>query len=342
VPPFVPGRDLAAGFYHDVVAGIVGGRPHSAGFIGWGSDVLGFDSARSTDHGFGPRLQVFVAAAEVEALAADLDDRLPDRYRDWPVRFGWDEWPVTHHVEVATIDHWIDSYLAIDCSRPLKDEDWLLMPQQRLLTVTEGPVFSDGLGRLEPLREQLRWYPDPVWLFVLASQWQRVSQEEAFVGRAAEAGDEIGSRLVAGRIARDLIRMCFLIERRYAPYSKWLGTAFGQLAAAAEIGPALEAALAPIYSEREVGLGRAYEAVARRFNGLGLTKPVEPTLRTFYRRPYLVLHADRFVAACRQSLAGSVWADRPLVGAVDQFVDSTDALAPRRARRLAAVYEEDG
>ena len=52
-----------------------------------------------------------------------------------------------------------------------------------------------------------------------------------------------GSRLVAARLARDLIRLCFLLERRYAPYSKWLGSAFAQLEASTIVGPILERAL---------------------------------------------------------------------------------------------------
>ena len=59
MPEFLPGRELARAFYEEVVAGLVGDIPHSAGFLGYGSDVLGYDTERSTDHGWGPRLQIF-------------------------------------------------------------------------------------------------------------------------------------------------------------------------------------------------------------------------------------------------------------------------------------------
>ncbi len=61
------------------------------------------------------------------------------------------------------------------------------------------------------------------------------------MGRTAEKGDELGSQLVAARIVRDLVRLCFLLERRYPPYMKWLGSAFARLESAADIGPALDA-----------------------------------------------------------------------------------------------------
>jgi hypothetical protein len=59
---FVSGLDLSAAFYAEAVAPLVGDVPHAAGLVGWGSDVLGFDTSRSTDDGWGPRLRVFVAS----------------------------------------------------------------------------------------------------------------------------------------------------------------------------------------------------------------------------------------------------------------------------------------
>jgi hypothetical protein len=40
------------------------------------------------------------------------------------------------------------------------------------------------------------------------------------------------------------MRLSFLLERRYAPYSKWLGSAFAKLDSHAEIGTALGEVLA--------------------------------------------------------------------------------------------------
>lgn len=123
-----------------------------------------------------------------------------------------------------------------------------------------------------------------------------------------EVGDKLGSRILAARLARDLIRLCFLIERRYAPYSKWLGSAFGQLDAAAEVQPSLERALAAAaYEEREAGLVDAYEVVARRFNALDVVTDIqEPTARSFYGRPFLVVMADRFATASFRAIE-DVW-----------------------------------
>ncbi len=225
---FVPGRELSRAFYEEIVAPLVADTPHSAALLGTGSDVLGFDTERSTDHGWGPRMHVFVRD-DVERIRDAVDAGLPDEFRGWPVRYGWNDTPVSAHVAVTTLGDWLPAHLGFDPRRGVSTASWLATPQQILLEVTSGAVFHDGLGELEPARHALAWYPDDVWLWLVACQWRRIDQEEPFVGRTAEVGDELGSRILAVRLARDAMRLCFLQERTYAPYSKWLGTAFSRL-----------------------------------------------------------------------------------------------------------------
>ncbi len=185
------------------------------------------------------------------------------------------------------------------------------------------------------------WYPRDVWLWLLAAQWRRLDQEEPFVGRTAEVGDELGSRVLAARLARDVMRLCFLLERRYAPYPKWFGTAFLELDAAQEVQPALERAIAATdFPSREEALVDAYEAVARRHNALGLTEEIEPTVRLFHARPFRVIGSGRFADACLAQVEDEWLRSLPLVGAIDQWSDSTDVLSdPALARRLGSRLE---
>jgi hypothetical protein len=340
---FVPGLALAKGFYADVVAPLVSETRHSAALLGWGSDVLGFDTPRSTDHGWGPRLQVFVDEADVGAVDELLETHLPDLYRGWPVRFGWDEHPVVKRVEVTSLDAWLEQQVGFDPRPAPSPPEWLTMPQQSLLEIVSGDVFHDGLGELEPLRATLEWYPRDVWLWLLAVQWRRLDQEEAFVGRAAEVGDDLGSGMIAARLVRDLVRMCFLQERRYAPYSKWLGSAFRRLDAHAALHDALAAALAAErFPAREAALVHAFEGVARRHNALGLTDELDVSVRGFHGRPFRVLASQRFADACYERVSDPWLRSLPPVGSVDQLVDTTDVLSyPQRARRIEAFYEPE-
>lgn len=100
-----------------------------------------------------------------------------------------------HHVEVSALGPWLEAQLGFDASCGIETRDWLTVSQQRLLEVTTGAVFHDGLGELDAVRRSLAWYPRDVWLWLLACGWRRIAQEEAFVGRTREADDELGSRI---------------------------------------------------------------------------------------------------------------------------------------------------
>lgn len=125
------------------------------------------------------------------------------------------------------------------------------------------------------------------------------------------------------------------MRRRYPPYSKWLAAAFARLPDAAAIGPSLRAAVAAAgWAERERHLGQACAAVAARHNALGLTGPLDPRTRPYFDRPYQVIGAGRFAEALQppSPIRGS---GLPLAGAVDQVIDSTDAIGTEEIRRAA-------
>ncbi|MDQ2844911.1 MAG: DUF4037 domain-containing protein, partial [Actinomycetota bacterium] len=249
---FLPGLDLSAAFYRELIGPLLAGRPHSAALLGFGSDVLGYDTARSTGHGWGPRLQVFVpggstADDDIAAILGLVDRGLPASFRGWPTRYGWDAVAVQHHVTVTTLGDWLIGQLGFD------------------------------------------------------------------------------PRIVADRQVGELMRLAFLLERRYWPYSKWFGTGFGRLRCAAELQPLLaEVTAAPDHRSREAALVLAYESVARQHNSAAITGPAEPTVRLFHDRPFRVLDSGRFVQACLAEVFDEWLRGLPLIGGVDQFVDSTD------------------
>lgn len=340
VPTFVPAARLCAGFYADVLSPALAGVHHAAGLLGAGSDVLGYDTERSTDHDWGPRASVFVDEADVLEARSRVARALPESYRGWPVRFGRDGQPPTPHVTVEVWDRWLVAHLGVDPTVDLTPLDWLVVPQQRLLEVVAGPVFADPRGELAAVRRRLAWYPDDVWWWLLACQWHRLAQEEPFVQRTAEVGDHLGSAVLAGRLVRDVGRLALLQARRYAPYSKWLGTAFDRLDGADRLRPHLSAALAATtLPERESALSAAYVEAARRHATLPGTTALEASVRPFHDRPALVLDADRFTADCLRRVEDPWLRGLPLIGSVDQVVDSTDVLADTPTfRRLRALY----
>jgi hypothetical protein len=340
--PFIPGLELAREFWGEVVGPLLAEHfpqvRYAAALLGPGSEVAGFDTARSVDHDWGPRLQVFLGSARhAGAITAMLADRLPASFRGYPVVFPTTRDPgARHRVEVADLGGWLTGWLGFDPRPGVSLLDWLATPAQRLAEVTGGTVFTDGLGELAPLRDRLRWYPEQLWWWAMACQWERIAEEEAFPGRCAEVGDDVGCRVLTARLVRDLVRLAFLMARRHAPYGKWLGTAFSRLPGSDGLGTALHGALsAEPWPVREEHLATAYRLVAARHDALGLTGPLDGSTRPYHDRPFRVLDAGRFATALRDRLTDREILALPAVGTVDQFVDSTGVLTdPRRARAV--------
>ncbi|MFI9384525.1 DUF4037 domain-containing protein [Kutzneria sp. NPDC052558] len=290
------GLDESREHYEAELAPKLQGIPHAAARIGHGSEVLGFDTERSRDHDWGPFVQIFA----------------PD--------------PESLPVKAFRVGDWLRGHLGFDPLAGVTTFDWLATSSQGFAEVTAGAVFHDDLGDLTRARASLAWYPDDIWRYLLACQWKRLSQEEAFVGRTAEVGDDLGSAVIAARLARDVMRLCFLMSRRYAPYGKWFGSAFAQLPCAATLSPMLRGAFGP---DREEHLAAAYRHVAGWHNELGLTEPLDPAIRPYHTRPYQVLHAERFAEALLDTVADPEIRGLPWHGNVDQAFDSTDALRNR-------------
>ncbi|MGW6278505.1 DUF4037 domain-containing protein [Kribbella sp. NPDC055071] len=336
---FRSAREVGVGFHAEVIRPLVGDVAYAAGLLGWGSDVLGYDTERSMDHGWGLRAVVLVDSAEVEHVRARVDAGLPEKYDGFPIRFGWDDVEPMHHVTVTTVGEWLTGQLGFDASQGIGLVDWLVTPQQQLLGVVAGRVYADD-GRLAAVREVLQWYPDEVWRWLMACQWSRISEEEAFVQRTFEAGDSLGSRVVAARLVRDVMRLALLQARTYAPYSKWLGTAFARLDHADGLDQAVADALgADDLAAREHALVTAYELVGRRHNALAITDEVDPSPRPFHTRPAMVLGAERFAGACLETVTDPDLRRYGLIGSIDQFADSTEVLSnPPVCRRLVSLY----
>ncbi|MEM7029982.1 MAG: DUF4037 domain-containing protein [Chloroflexota bacterium] len=324
MPKFIPGLKLSELFYQEVVQPILDQHfpnlVYSAGLIGYGSDVIGFDTPISTDHMWGPRLNLILQEEDYATLQRRILDtmrqELPYEFKGYSVNFS-DPDPNDggiRHQEMITsglVDPLLGIFTIKSFFGPLLDwhppqsidvADWLTFSEHCLLTITAGGIFHDDLD-IEDARQKLAYYPNDVWRFMMASQWTKISQEEAFVGRCGDVGDELGSQIIATRIVHSLMRLCFMMAKQYAPYSKWFGSAFARLPIAERLQPSLTETLqAKTWKQREAGLIKAYQIVAETHNDLQITEPVSPDITDYYGRPYQVLFAGRFADALWHSI----------------------------------------
>jgi len=365
MPKFIPGLELSRLFFEQIVQPRIVAEfpalPYSATLIGSGSEVLGFDTAMSADHHWGPRMILFLREDDAAQYASAIHERLrhtlPHTFLGYPTNFSppnpddnntqllqeTTEGPVNHRVETGTLHGFFQNYLAYDIDEPIEPADWLTFSEQKLRSITAGAVFRDDLG-LESIRERLRYYPHDVWLYLLAAGWTRISQDEHLMGRAGFVGDDIGAAIIGARLVRDIMRLCFLMERQYAPYAKWFGTAFSQLECAKELAPVLRQAVhADDWQDRQQHLATAYEIIAAKHNVLGLTDPLPEKPVSFFGRPFQVIFGTRFADALGAQITDPAvkrLTQRSLIGSLEQFSDSTDLCSDSSWREaLRGLYE---
>ena len=359
---FIPGLKLSELFYSEAAKPILDTFfPHlsySAGLLGWGSEVLGYDDVRSSDHHWGPRFLMFLSPEDYEQYKNDIYEtlrrNLPHRFYGYATNFGEpdeigvrlpsesDSGPVNHMIIIETVEHFFGWYLGCNPYEPVTAADWLSFSEHKLLAVTSGKVFHDSLGELEEIRRKFHYYPRDVWLYQLAAQWIKIFEDREFVSRCGDVGDELGSMLIAARQVNRLMRLCFLMERRYAPYTKWFGTAFSELECAPELGPVFSDVLSSsTWKERESNLARAFRVIARMHNALKITPPIVEDMSNYFGRPYLVFESPALIRDILNNFSDDeVKAIKHGLGSVNQFIDTTDQLSHNwLAQRLKAIYK---
>jgi hypothetical protein len=171
MPAFLPGLELSRLFFAEAVRPVLTARfprlRYAAALLGGGSEVLGFDTPMSADHGWGPRVDLFLAEADFaavrDAVDAALRRELPHRFRGHPTSFTPPDpadhgtqlldpregGEVHHRVALFTTRGFFLEYLAFDpadSARPIKPADWLTFPAQKLRTVAAGASSTTSLG----------------------------------------------------------------------------------------------------------------------------------------------------------------------------------------------------
>lgn len=360
MPIFVAGLDLNRAFYTEVVRPLLATAfpdlAYAAALIGPGSEILSLDTEMSMDHDWGLRLFLFLKeedANQRDAIANMLSYQLPTTFSGFPV--SWSEspvevriramklpvkGPVDHRVIPITLRDFVRIQPGYDITQPLQVSDWLSFPTHSLGEMTAGAVYHDAVGELTAWRNHLSWYPYDVWLYLLASGWQRIGQEEHLMSRAGYVGDELGSTLIASRLVRDVMNLCFLMEKQYAPYAKWFGSAFKRLRCGQELYPLLwQVQRAATWQEREQALAGAYVILAHMHNALGVSRRLPETVSSFYDRPFQTIHGGDFAQALVEQITDAEMrsiAHQRLIGSVSQWSDTVDieGLAREKVKKL--------
>lgn len=340
---FTPGFQLNKEFYTDIVGPLM--QEHfpdlfySAGLVGHGSDVAGFDSPKSMDHNWGPHLHMFFSESDFVIYRNRVDEMLknylPHTYKGYSTSFvnGSNQYlesvpdeeqhgEVKHLFEFWTPRSFFIHYMGFDIQKEPSYRDWLLFPQQSLFEVTGGALFHDQL-EVQKLRDTFEYYPDDIWKYMLRVQWGKILDELQMQARNGEEGDEVGAMVVTARTVQKIMMLCFLMERKYAPYSKWFGTAFQRLKCAEKMYPLiLEILHTKDWQKRQKLLAHAYQKLGKIHNKLGITKPLTTELIDFFGRGYEIIDLWEYVREIEKVIENEQLRNMKYpLGSVDQFID---------------------
>ncbi|WP_274365767.1 DUF4037 domain-containing protein [Paenibacillus thermotolerans] len=324
---FINGVELSKRFHYEFVEPLISRRfpalRYASALIGPGSEVLGYDTEMSADHDWGPRVLLFLEEQEIDLLEPIFDCLNHNAHNEF---YGF---PVDPKQTIITsLPRFLKEKLGTDITEELQLVDWLIFPSQILAEIVGGEVFRDDMGQLASARKQLQYYPKDIWLYLMASIWNRLGQEEHLALRAGYVGDELGSSIIASRLVHDVMSLCFLMEKRYAPYPKWFGTAFKKLNCADELLPLLlDVQSAGTWKAREEALCKAYEYLARKHNRLGITDMMDEEVTFFYDRPFRVIQGGKFAQEIAKSINDPTirkLSEIRFIGGIDQITDNTD------------------
>jgi hypothetical protein len=214
------------------------------GLFGYGSEALGLDDELSRDHHWGVRIDGLmpdtVPLARREEIRQAVQAALPSSFRGHSLREG--------HLAGAglTLDGlqaFLVRTIGID-HVPRTDVEWLHVPEEEIVHITNGEVWHDPGGRFTAVRQAFQnHYPEPVRRRRIAHWCRYFSGMGSYaLKRAILRGDEFYAATAFGKAIRWGVQLAFLLDRRYYPYDKWLMAFFVRL-------PRLASPLRPVVQE---------------------------------------------------------------------------------------------
>ena len=204
------------------------------------------------------------------------------------------------------------------------------MAEQRLLEFTRGEIFDDFTGELSDLRQAFSYFPENVWRYKLAFCLESLGWEDDLIYLCGIRDDYISMHLNAAKTVEKLIRLIFLLNKRYAPLSpKWLHREFRKLP---EIAPQIEGELfrvleAKDYHEKSDSLNFIYEIILTYMENDDLCNSYPRQIRpTFSGIRYDIQKSAKDVLKKVSGDLGNKTISGIPIGAVDQWITNEDIL----------------
>jgi len=195
----------------------------ACGMAGDGSECLGLDDEISTDHDFAPGFCIFitedVSEADAKALAS-MYENLPKKYMG---KRRLETIEGQGRVGVIRIKDFLKKATGFD-HIPKGSNEWQYTVDENLVTFVNGEIFMDKAGIMTKLRKHIN-EDQPMFVYCrkLAMQLELMAKHGQYsYKRALDRGDMTSALLSKAEFLKATMRCINILNRKYAPYSKWL------------------------------------------------------------------------------------------------------------------------
>ena len=214
----------------------------AVGLVGHGSECFGFDDDISTDHDFEPGFCLWLTDEDEQRLGFKLFraySKLPKEFMG--VKCLKKSALGSNEKGVRTISEFYSAYTGRR-GAPECWQDWLYTPSHYFAEATNGEVFCDPLGEFTAVREAIKnSMPEDVRLKKIASCALHMAQSGQYNYKRCISHEELGAaRFALNEFAKNAAELAFLLERRHAPYYKWIFRAMRELNSLSYIAGELE------------------------------------------------------------------------------------------------------
>ncbi len=217
----------------------------AAGVLGQGSEAMGFDDELSRDHSWEPRFNLILTQGDYDEVGEEMERRLraslPSSYMGFRVYLPKGDIGTTR---IEGIDDFFLKHAGR--SRPPKDDlGWVKLSDHRLFQATCGKVFYDPLGEFTRRRKAFAYYPFKAWMKKLSAYLWLYQNYTYNVRRCLTRADLVAAEMYLGHSMYAGMRICYLLNRTYSPYLKWMVRRLREL-------PYLTGGLLPLLKEMSV------------------------------------------------------------------------------------------
>lgn len=196
----------------------------AAGFVGSGSEHLGYDDEISQDHDFEPGFCIFLPSEDIidrrtAFLLERAYEKLPKEYMG-VARQKISPVGGNRNGVLRTAEFYLSKTGTPDGI--LSNEAWLTLPDYAVLEAVNGEVYFDNFGEFTKIRNILKNQPEDVKLKKLAGNLLIMAQAGQYnFTRCLNHGEKEAAQMALFEFVNASLKTVFLLNDKYMPYYKW-------------------------------------------------------------------------------------------------------------------------